>query len=400
MSELINNRQQKLKELILSLHAGKDIETAKEEFKLHFGSITTEEISQLEQRLIKDGMKVADIQRLCDVHAAVFDGSISDIHKINDYSATPGHPIQVFLEENERIEKLIKEEIEPYLDQVGKTPLLMLRVAFDRLKEIDKHYARKEYLCFPHLEKKGITAPPKVMWGVDDEIRRDIKEVINLLADSSSNEQEIHQKARLVTTRVRDMIMKENNILWPLLKDNLSFYNWISVDSGSAEIGYFLEKPLHSWKKVDDGQGENIPEGKGLKEGEVGFDTGSLSVEQLNSMLNVLPFDLTFVDAEGYVKYFTQGKERVFARPATIIGRHVSMCHPPQSVHVVEAIIESFRSGEKDHEDFWIQLKGLFVYIRYFAVRAKDGSYLGTLEITQNIKPIRELEGEKRLASK
>ena len=124
------------------------------------------------------------------------------------------HPIQVFLEENERIEKLIKEEIEPYLDQVGKTPLLMLRVAFDRLKEIDKHYARKEYLCFPHLEKKGITAPPpKVMWGLMMKFVVISKEVINLLTDSSSNEQEIHQKARLVTTRVRDMIMKENNIL-------------------------------------------------------------------------------------------------------------------------------------------------------------------------------------------
>ena len=116
MSELINNRQEKLKKLILSLHAGKDFEAAKQEFKEDFGSITTEEISQLEQGLIKDGMDVADIQKLCDVHAAVFDGSISDIHKIHDYSSTPGHPVQVFIEENEKIEQLIKEEVEPYLN--------------------------------------------------------------------------------------------------------------------------------------------------------------------------------------------------------------------------------------------------------------------------------------------
>lgn len=398
MSELINNRQEKLKKLILSLHAGKDFEAAKQEFKEDFGSITTEEISQLEQGLIKDGMDVADIQKLCDVHAAVFDGSISDIHKIHDYSSTPGHPVQVFIEENEKIEQLIKEEVEPYLTQTGKTALLMLRVAFDRLKEIDKHYARKEYLCFPHLEKKGITAPPKVMWGVDDEIRADIKEVIALLGAGTSDEREIHQKVKAVIIRVRDMISKENNILLPLLKESLSFYNWISVDSASEEIGWFLGRPKHSWKKVEN---ESVLPGEesGIKDGEVGFDAGSLSVEQLNAMLNTLPFDLTFVDAEGHVKYFTQGKERIFARPATIIGRHVSMCHPPQSVHVVEDIIESFRSGKKDHEDFWIKFRGSFVYIRYFAVRDKLGMYLGTLEITQNIQPIRELEGEKRLAS-
>jgi len=399
MSELINNRQEKLKVLIKSLHAGKDFEEAKEEFKLHFGTVTTEEISQLEQALIREGMGVEEIQKLCDVHAAVFDGSISDIHKIHDYSSTPGHPVQVFLEENERLEHLLKEEVDPYLEQTGKTALLMLRVAFDRLQEIDKHYARKEYLFFPHLEKKGITAPPKVMWGVDDEIRRDIKEVIALLADSKSEEQEVIKKASVVTTRVRDMIMKENNILLPLLKDNLSFYNWISIDSASPEIGYFLEKPKHSWKKNekhDDASFQNL----GLKEGEVAFDTGSLNVPELNALLNTLPLDITFVDAEGHVKYFSQGKERIFARPATIIGRHVSMCHPPQSVHVVEDIIEAFRSGKKDHEDFWIQFKGSFVYIRYFAVRDKDGVYLGTLEVTQNIQPIRDLEGEKRLASK
>ncbi len=398
MSELINNRQAKLKDLILSLHAGKDFEAAKQEFKDNFGEISTEEISQLEQGLIKDGMGVDEIQKLCDVHAAVFDGSISDIHKIHDYSSTPGHPVQVFLEENKALEQLLKDEINPYLLENGKTALLMLRVGFDRLKEIDKHYARKEYLFFPHLEKKGITAPPKVMWGVDDEIRRDIKQVIALLNDANSEQADIQQKASRVVKRVEDMIMKENNILLPLLKENLTFYNWISIDSATPELGYFLAKPQHSWKKVDQ---EIVTEADKTKmDGEVVFDAGALSVEQLNAMLNTLPFDLTFVDAEGHVKYFTQGKERIFARPKTIIGRHVSMCHPPQSVHVVEDIIESFRSGAKDHEDFWIDLHGTFVYIRYFAVRANDGGYLGVLEITQNIQPIKALVGEKRLVSK
>jgi DUF438 domain-containing protein len=169
-------------------------------------------------------------------------------------------------------------------------------------------------------------------------------------------------------------------------------------------MGWFLEKPKVAWKDKQSEIEEEKPElNKNEKlqtDGMVNFDVGSLSVEQVNAMLNTLPFDMTFVDHEGHVRYFTQGKERIFVRPATIIGRHVSMCHPPASVHIVEGIIDSFKSGKKDHEDFWIRMKDMFVYIRYFAVRNNEGRYLGTLEITQNIKPIVELEGEKRLVSK
>jgi DUF438 domain-containing protein len=180
----------------------------------------------------------------------------------------------------------------------------------------------------------------------------------------------------------------------------MTFFDWVLVDSSSEEMGYFLEKPTESWKQETKSEPETIQPFTPKTEGEVPFDAGSLTFEQVNQMLNTLPFDMTFVDHEGHVKYFTQGKERIFDRPKTIIGRHVSMCHPPQSVHVVEEIVESFRSGKKDNEDFWIKLKDMFVYIRYFAVRSKDGKFLGTLEITQNIKPIRELVGEKRLVSK
>ncbi|MDY0294863.1 MAG: DUF438 domain-containing protein [Acholeplasmataceae bacterium] len=400
MSEWINNegikRQELLKNIIKGLHEGQSVDKAKEEFKKHFEDVTTAEITQMEQALIKDGMAIEEVQRLCDVHASLFEGSISDIHPVKDHTKIPGHPVQVFLAENDRIEQLIVEEIEPFINQKGKTADLMLRVGFDRLKEIHNHYARKEYLFFPNLEKKGITAPPKVMWGVDDEIRAEIKNILDDLGRIDADGDQTRQKIVITLQKVRDMIFKETHILMPLLLENLSFFDWIIVDSSSAEIGYFLEKPQSSWKKEEQ-QEEPVQQ---TNEGEVTFDTGSLTFEQANQMMNTLPFDMTFVDAEGYVKYFTQGMERIFERPKTIIGRHVSMCHPPASVHVVEEIIESFRSGKKEHEDFWIQMKGMFVLIRYFAVRSKKGEYLGTLEVTQNIKPIRELEGEKRLVSK
>ncbi len=404
MSEFINNesmkRQELLKKIIKSLHAGVDIEDAKKEFKKHFEEVSTKEISQMEHALIQEGMKIEEVQNLCDVHAALFDGSISDIHRTKDHTQTPGHPVQVFMVENDRIEQLIKEEIDPFIDASDKTSNLMLRVGLDRLLEIDKHYKRKEYLFFPNLEKKGIDSIPKVMWAVDDEVRNELKSCIKALSEIKQDAQQIRIDVKKVVAKTRDMISKENNILLPLLVETLSFFDWILVDSSSEEIGYFLEKPKASWKKENkDNEEEQALEDSYVK-GEVKFDAGSLTPDVLNQMLNTLPLDMTFIDHEGHVKYFSQGTARIFDRPKTIIGRHVNMCHPPQSVHVVEDIVASFRSGEKDHEDFWIRMKDMFVYIRYFAVRSKTGEYLGTLEVTQDIKPIVELEGEKRLVSK
>ncbi|MDY0064169.1 MAG: DUF438 domain-containing protein [Bacilli bacterium] len=401
MSELINNSKQRqalLKDLIKKIHQGMDINEAKKEFKKHFETISTDEIMKMEQGLIREGMAIAEVQRLCDVHAAVFEGSISDIHRAKDLTKEAGHPVQVFLAENDRIENLIKNEIEPYLVQSGKSALLMLRVGIDRLAAIHNHYARKEYLFFPNLEKKGITAPPKVMWGVDDEIRADLKAVQEGLNSPDTDEVLVKGKIEALLQRIRDMIVKENNILVPMLLENLSYFDWILVDASSPEIGYFLEQPKQGWKKKKTEEKEEAKEN--IPEELVRLPSGNFTLDELDSLLNTLPLDITFVDKEGHVRYFTQGRERIFDRPLTILGRHVSMCHPPASVHVVEEIIESFKSGAKDHEDFWIRMKGAFVYIRYFAIRNRNNEYLGTLEITQNIKEITELEGEKRLISK
>ncbi|MFA5542560.1 MAG: DUF438 domain-containing protein [Bacilli bacterium] len=401
MSELINNsikRQELLKSIIKKIHDGMPVEEAKVEFKKHFKEVSTDEIMKMEQALIKEGMTIEEVQKLCDVHASVFEGSISDIHKTKDISKELGHPLQVFVEENDKIEQLISEEIEPYLVQVGKSAVLMLRVGIDRLSQIHNHYARKEYLFFPNLEKKGITAPPKVMWGVDDEIRADLKEIQNMLNSIDLDEELVKSKIKGLIIRIRDMIIKENNILVPMLLENLKYFEWILIDASSDEIGYFLEKPKYYWKKEKPTEEEEkVSE---LLSGKVVLPSGTLEIEELDAMLNSLALDITFVDKDGHVKYFSQGKERIFDRPLTILGRHVSMCHPPASVHVVEEIIESFRSGKKDNEDFWIRIKDQFVYIRYFAVRSKTNEYLGTLEVTQNIKPITELVGEKRLVSK
>lgn len=398
MSEMINNskeRQYKLKDLIRKIHEGLDLESAKKLFNEEFGQISTDEIVSLEQSLIDEGMQAEEIQSLCDVHAAVFSTSISDLHKPKDLMKIPGHPAKVFSDENSQILKLIEEEIKPYIERNDTTAYLMLRIGIDRLMNVSKHYARKEYLFFPSLEKKGISAIPQVMWGVDDEIRQDLKKVKLMLDDPSGDLSTIKTSIVAVVERVKDMVIKEENILLPKLVDIMSFYDWILADQGSDEIGYFLEKPTESWKAKTDEDSviEDTP-------GVFNFDAGKLSNIETNAIFNTLPLDMTFVDKDGFVKYFTQGKERIFDRPKTIIGRHVSLCHPPQSVHIVEEIINDFKSGKKDNEDFYINFKGAYVLIQYFAVRDKNGEYLGTLEMTQDIAPIQKITGEKRLVSK
>ncbi len=409
MSEFINNesvRREKLKTLIKELHAGATVEDVQERFKVEFGEVSTTEISQMEQELVAEGLPIEEVQKLCDVHASVFDGSIKDIHPSKDNSQVKGHPVYIFLLENEKLEEVIEKEIKPYIEilknGLDNTAILMLRIGFERLSEIDVHYSRKENVLFPMLEKHDITAPPKVMWGIDDEIRSEIKEVLSILSKNTFNKDELLQKAESTVMKTSDMIFKENNILVPLMNTTFSLVEWYNIDKAQREFGLCLIEAQEDWDikiediNIEDQQEEEITN----QDGEIKFDAGSLVPEEINAILNTIPLDMTFVDKNDKVKYFTQGKERIFDRPLTIIGREVSMCHPPASVHIVEQIVDDLRTGKKDNEDFWIKMGPMFVYIRYFAVRNKEGEFLGTLEITQNIKPILELEGEKRLMSK
>ena len=396
MSELINNqskkRQEALKKLIKKLHEGVDVDTVKKEFKAQFGSVTTEEIVALEHALVEDGLSVSEIEKLCDVHASVMGTDVRSLH-LSEGKLSQGHPLRVLEEENQAITKLIETEIEPFINILKNHQIMMLRIAFDRLKEVDKHYKRKEHLFFPYLEKKGITTPPQVMWGVDDTIRSLIHQVINVLDQPINDIEETQNLIKKTIHEVKEMVFKENNILIPLLQDQLNLLNFIDIAESSDEIGYFLEAPEQAFLVEKETQ-EEPPKND---DGTVSFSTGSLDVQTLECMLNTLPLDMTFVDKDGFVKYFSHGKERIFERPKTVLGRHVHKCHPPSSVDVVEKIIERFRNGEKDEEAFWINMGKMFVHIRYFAVRDFKGNYLGTLEMTQNIAPIKALEGEKRL---
>lgn len=407
MSEIINNREYRqkiLKELIMELHSGKTVEEVKPRFEELIKGVSASEISEMEQALIMDGMPVEEIQNLCDVHAAVFKGSIEDIHKVQKPEETPGHPVHTFKLENRELEKLINERLKPGLEEFkaadSKENIYKLLELVNLLLDIDKHYSRKENLLFPYMEKYGITAPPKVMWGVDDEIRAAIKEVKAMLQSYGGDKEQLVNKAEAAAGRVIEMIFKEENILFPMVMETLSEDEWLAIEAESDEIGFCLVGPQGKWKPVRSNLVEGQEEaGQKAVEGNLKFETGILTAKEIELMFNNLPLDITFVDKNGAVKYFSQGKERIFPRTKAIIGRQVHNCHPPASVHIVEKLVEDFKAGRKDHEDFWIKMGGMYVYIRYFAIRDENGEYAGTMEVTQNIKPIQELTGEKRLVS-
>ena len=259
----------------------------------------------------------------------------------------------------------------------------------ETFKTVGAHYAKKENIFFPFLEKNGIETIPQVMWGVDNDIRTSIKTAEEALK-TSNDVQYILRMFYEMVNMVKEMITKENNILFPLLKEQLT-------EEDFKQIGQMLSNPDAAVyvEKKEDTEGyaiDNI-------EGNIPMSMGVLSAVEANAIFNTVPFDMTFVDADNKVKFVTQGKERIFDRPASVIGRPVHLCHPPQSVHVVMKIVEQLRSGEKDHEDFWINMRGKMVHIRYYAVRDEQGEFLGTLEVTQDITEIRALEGEKRLMS-
>jgi Uncharacterized conserved protein len=402
VSEIINNReyrQKAMKELILELHNGKNVEEVRERYAKLIEGISPSEISDMEQSIIMEGMPVSEVQRLCDVHAAVFKGSIEEIHHPEQVK---GHPMNTFKGENKEIEKLINEkikvEVEKFRESSSNTDVSNLLSMFKELGEVDKHYLRKENLLFPILEKHGITAPPKVMWGVDDEIRELIRETVNILSAFSGNREAVIQKSEETINKVLEMIFKEENILFPMAIDTLSEDEWIKIYEESDSIGYTFITPERVWKPVRAGIESDIKAEPELN-GYMNFETGALSTGEINAIFNALPIDITFIDKDGVVKYFSQGRDRIFMRTKAVIGRKVQNCHPPASVHIVEKLIEDLKSGRKDHEDFWILMGDTYAYIRYFAVRDKDNNFLGTLEVTQDIQPIKNINGEKRLMS-
>lgn len=409
MSEIINNREQQtmnhterqsmLKQIFKDLHNGKNAEEVKAHFDAFIGKVTVEEISQLQHDELEEGsIPLAEIQRLYSAHIAIFEGSIEETQYSQHPENEPGHPVHTFKLENKAIEKLITSNLQLHLkefeDADSTENVYRLLEDCNLLLDIDKHYSRKENLIFPYLEKYGIFGPTNHMWRIDDFIRDSIKYAKQKLAHYDGEKQNVIDIVLFFIKEVMDMIYREENILFPMALKNFTEDEWVKIAHESDEIGFCLINSTVEWKPERKALNE-----KTISDGYIKMETGILSIKQLELLLNHLPVDITFIDENDVVRYFSHGKERIFARTKAIIGRTVQNCHPPRSVHVVEELLADFKSGKKDSEDFWIKFRDKYVYIRYFAVRDENKKYIGTLEFTQNIDPIQAIEGEKRILS-
>lgn len=407
MSELLNNskiRKDKLKALLLKIHEGGSEESVRNELSLTLSQIPYGEVVEVEQELIADGLPESEIMDLCDSHSAVLEGRV-DLSAL--LPVTEGHPVDVFRKENDEIKKLttsifeLISEMYYGKDEELSANVIKLRGLFNNLFDVDKHYQRKEYLLFPYLENKGITGPPKVMWGKHDEIRDLIKGSIEVLQTEGMTKDEFGAVAEIVLSvaakAAQDMITKEDEILFPMSLDTLNEEEWYEISKQSLEIGYCLYDPIVGWKP-EWAEKQSINESQ--KSGShIQLPSGSFSPEEIMAILNTLPLDMTFVDKDDKVKYFSQGAERIFQRNRAILNRDVRHCHPPASAHIVDKIIDDFKSGRQNSAPFWIKMGPKMIHIEYFALRGEQGEYLGTLEVSQNIAPYRELEGEQRILS-
>ena len=408
MSEYLQNstyKQEILKKLITDLHNGRDFEEVKKEFGELVEDVDASEIASMEQQLIAEGMDPEKITKLCDVHAALFKETLS---RQEPPELIPGHPLHTLKHENNQAKSLlskIERDIQNLLkSDVGSDRsvlIIPLRESATKYSiHLDRHFSKKENIFFPYLEKHNITGPPSVMWSVDDEIRDLVKSFVRLLSNleqKKTDEQltEIEQSFIKAKDKSLDMFFKEEEILSPMMKNVLSEQEWIEIKEQSEDFGVVFSKPEQDlWRPA---KVEKDPEETESNPSVFPLDVGRLTANQVNSILTNLPVDITFVDQNDEVAYFSLGTERIFTRTKAIIGRKVQNCHPPESVHVVEKIVSDFRSGKQSTAQFWLELNGRFIYISYVAIRDTEGTYMGTMEVSQDITELKALKGERRL---
>lgn len=385
-------RQETLKALIRKLHDGASVDDVKAEFDALVQGIDSAEIARMEQALIAEGMPVEEVMRLCDVHVTVFKEALEE--KPGAVVAE-GHSVDAYQRENVVIGE-ITSELRAALDALADgndTAVDRLASGLERLAQVDVHYTRKENQLFPVLEAHEVEGPTKVMWGLDDDIRGRIK-TARALADAGDTAA-LALTLPETLTMVDDMVYKEEKILLPTALQVITDDEWARMAAGDSEIGY-------AWIEGPEGDaGRAAASAAAPVAGDANalllpLTTGALSVEQLNLMFAVLPFDVSFVDESDRVRFYSEG-DRVFPRSPGAIGREVRNCHPPSSVDKVEQILSEFKAGTKDVAEFWIEMGPKFVHIRYFAMRDEAGEYRGCLEVVQDATHVRSLTGQRRI---
>lgn len=379
------------------------LEEARALLKEKVKTLTPAEVALAEQELTKeeeDECRKEDIQKMLEL----FEG----IMEVGRPKLPEDHPILRYFEENDEMRKhlLAVEDLVQY--PIIKNQWFEL---YDKLREFRIHLSRKQNQLYPVLEKKGFTRPTTTMWTLDDFIRDEISELRALL--EADKAEEFIEKQTTLVEDVRDLMTKEETVLYPTSLKLINDEEFEDMKSGDLEIGFAFgvgkrivleegENKQKSDKPVNEGFIGELANllgkyGFASNNEELDVATGRLTLNQINMIFQNLPLDISFVDENEIVKFYSDTDHRIFPRSKNVIGRDVKNCHPRKSVHIVEEIVDKFRKGEEDHVDFWINKPGVFIYIYYAAVRDEEGHFKGVLEIMQDCTRIRNLQGSRTL---
>ena len=401
VNEKSDDKKKILKEVLMQLHAGASPEQVKEKFKKVLENASSEDIAKVEQELVKEGMPREELRNLCDVHLAVLGDQLAK----QKMQVSEGHPINILMEEHkiltEHAERLgvLVGMIEEACDVVYVGDLLTeVQTITKDFQDAETHYLREENVLFPTLEKHGITEPPAIMWMEHDRIRQQKKQLRTLVDNWNSMPfTDFKTKLAKIAAPFCEILpshfYKENNVLFPAAMQVIPNKEWAGIRQEFDKIGYCCFTPQELIGKST-AEKQKLPV---FSEGLLQFENGALSKEEIEGILDALPVDVSFVDKNDAVKYFNKAERRIFVRSKAVLGMKVQNCHPQKSIHIVNKIVEAFKTGKKDSAEFWITMNNRFVHIRYFAVKDAEGKYLGTMEVTQDLTDIKKLEGEKRL---
>jgi PAS domain S-box-containing protein len=396
----MKERKEKLKRAVEKLHEGALVSDVKEEFKDILKDASPLEISKIEEEMIEEGIPREKIQSLCVVHLELFKDSLQEPNP--DLPET--HPIYILMQEHKIILNAairLAELAQVCADNAAQIPppdvLSGIMQSIETLKESANHYQREENVLFPMLEAHGIIQPPAIMWSEHDTVRGIEKTLFDLFEkgprlDSDAMKQ-LRASAISLSETLSSHFFKENNILFQTSLKLFSKEEWLKVRTDFDDIGYGVFNPKSM--KVQPAKIQPVMDSE--TSSMIKFESGAMTKEVLEAVLNTLPVDITFVDEKDHVRYFSQSPERIFVRSKSVIGREVRNCHPQKSIEKVEQILNDFRAGTRDKAEFWIRMGEALIYIRYFPVRDSEGKYLGCLEVSQNIAEIQKIEGEKRL---
>lgn len=392
-------RKKILKEFIEKINAGENFEDLKKQFVTTLGVVNPAEMSFFQDELIKEGATQEDFQVLLDMSLEVFRNAVQGQKPI----VPRGHPINTLMSEHavlmeyaSELQSLVraisKGEREAKPEYLGR-----IRQLVGFFVESESHYLREENALFPGLEKHGLTGPPSAMWSEHQEVHAVEKNLFDLNSENDKELIDNLDKMNDVSTTLVNMLAshfnKENSILFPASMRLFSEDEWDIVVQDFDDVGY-CSYSIRPKRKGAPAKADKVSVSD---DNEVVFGSGKLSVEMLEAIFSHLPIDMTFVDAQDRVQFFSESPERIFVRSRAIVGRSVQLCHPQNSVHVVEEILNDFRDGKRDSAEFWLNLGGKTIHIRYFAVRDGEGKYLGCLEVSQDITKIMKMTGEKRL---